>query len=215
MGADFVGTIDVDEFFWCASGDLAAEVRAQGTDAIECGRVTLVQRREQVEIAPDLLLTMNARVDRPTVPLGELKDYVEMRRASFVEGTFPPKWIFRPEPGVRLEHGMHHLFDFTGTRARSTAIEILHAPLRAKDVFAQRAEHGRRADELGLPPRISWQSRWWRDRFEAGEIDEEWAANSYRDERIDVYGRERQLVRDDRLRDLADRWIGDRRLALR
>jgi len=70
-----------------------------------------------------------------------------------------------------------------------------------------KADTGRRADEAGYLPGEMWHLRRWLRLRDEGALEAEWSANSYARDHIEVYGAQRPLAFDSRLRDIAIRWI--------
>ncbi|MGZ7031527.1 MAG: glycosyltransferase family 2 protein [Thermoanaerobaculia bacterium] len=209
-GADWIVPIDSDEFWWTESGDLQHELSRVSAAAVECDVVQFIQCRGEIARSSRSLLTMTRRVEAPVGPLSEVHHLVESKRAAFVEVAFPTKWITRAGPAVEILQGAHQISGVAGPRARTHAIECLHAPLRARWVFEDRAGHGRRNDMLEANPELGWQSRRWRRIAEESDVDREWAANSYDDDdTLDVYGTRKRVVVDLRLRNCVAPWIED------
>jgi len=83
----------------------------------------------------------------------------------------------------------------------NSGLAILHAPLRSRATLDKKAEHGRRHDEAGDPPGIGWHVRRLARLQAEGALDKEWAANSYSDGYLDVYGSQHAVIWDSTLRD--------------
>jgi hypothetical protein len=120
---------------------------------------------------------------------------------------YPPKWVTRVCSTVEIGAGNHLISGVEGPHEDTNMIVCLHAPLRARSILDAKADTGRRADEAGYPPGEMWHLRRW-DRLRGeGALEAEWSANSYARNHIDVYGTQRPLVFDSRLRDIAMQWI--------
>lgn len=150
---------------------------------------------------PGALLTMTRRVPEPVVPAKSCRELVESQRIAYLEVGYSAKWISRPRAVIEIWRGNHHVRAINGLRKECDEIVCLHAPLRSRRVLESKAEQGRRLDEVGVPEDEAWHVRRWSQLEREGKLDLEWAANSYRDGHLDVYGERRRLVFDPRLRD--------------
>jgi glycosyltransferase involved in cell wall biosynthesis/uncharacterized protein (DUF3084 family) len=208
-GADWVLPIDADEF-WVGADGASLRGALAGTDAsaLQVQLVNFAQRREQTAAEPAGLLHLTRRPPLPVGPIERIRELVEGQEIGFVESLYPPKWISRASPTLGIGMGNHELSGLDGPWQSTDRIVCFHAPLRARDVLAAKmADHGRRAAELGEDGDLWWQAHRWRRLHAAGELDREWAANSYCDDRLDVYGKPRPVVFDPRLRDLMAPWV--------
>lgn len=229
MGVDWVVNIDGDEFWWTPGGDLRAVLARTGASVLRCEVVNLVQRRDVRARSPQALLTITRRVSGTRGTLEDARRLVEAGEIAYVEMNHPVNCLARPGPGIIVHGGAHHIDGVDGPVIDTPEIVCLHAGLRAREVLEKKAEHGRRVDELGLPPDISWHVRRWARLDAAGELEAEWAANSWRDEGpgvLDLPSGPRPLVVDTRLADavrpfittpprrswrsLATRWLAGR-----
>ena len=209
-GAQWVLPIDADEFWHVPGGRLRNVLDdARGTGALEVEVVNFVQRREQEALDARGLLTMTRRVPAPIGAAGEAADLVESGRIAFVEISYPPKYVSRACIALQIGQGNHHVSGTDGPITKSGAIVCLHAPLRARDALAiGKVEQGRRIEEVNHYLRQAWHVRRWRRLADEGAIDAEWAANSYRDDCLDVYGQRHQLTLDTTLRDVVAPYVG-------
>jgi glycosyltransferase involved in cell wall biosynthesis len=208
-GARWVLPIDADEF-WHVPGGRLRDVLDDAADAgaLEVEVVNFVQRREQESLDTRALLTMTRRVPTPVGSSGEASELVESGRISFVECRYPPKCISRASIALQIGQGNHSVTGTDGPLRKTAAIVCLHAPLRARAALAvQKVEQGRRVEEVNHYLRQAWHVRRWRRLADEGGIDAEWAANSYRDDCLDVDGARHPLAIDARLRDLVEPWI--------
>lgn len=196
-GAEWVLPIDADEFFVSSRG--LAEVLADTQAAVlEVQVVNFVQRRRRRKPTPRGLLTMDRR---PEVPLASLRarPLVHAGRRALVEIEWEPSIIVRPSPALWIEKGNHRACNADGPTERRKDVTVLHAPLRARAVLAERAEHGRRIVEAGEPTSYGWHLRDLpTDRRSTRAL---WAANSTLGGSLHVGGVRRPLVRDRRLAD--------------
>ena len=206
-GADWVVPIDVDEFWWAPHGNFR-DVLAQSTaGAIRVESVNFIQRRDQERASPEALLYMTRRVAQPIGPVERCEELVESRQIAYVEIMHPPKWISRPSATIELAAGNHAVSGIDGPYQETDEIICLHAPLRSRPALEAKREHGKRVEEVGVPQGQSWHVlRWLRLQAESG-LNEEWAANSYVGDSIDVYGTQHPVIFDSMLRDVVAPWI--------
>ena len=122
-----------------------------------------------------------------------------------------PKWISRARASTEIAMGDHSVQGVPEPRVKTHEIVCLHAPLRARSAwFSKAVDQGARVRELDLTPGDWWQARRWYELATLGELEPEWRANSYADDRLDVYGVSHEVVFDSRLRDLVKPWINTR-----
>jgi hypothetical protein len=138
---------------------------------------------------------------RPWVRGGEASIEVPEGRCAFIEAPFISKLIAPALAGLKFDMGNHRVFGITAPERRAMDIEILHLPLRARTILAQRIED--------FEPRIApmrntdvfgWQSLYFKRCQERGTLEREWRANSQRHSALDIDGRSVPLIPDDRLR---------------
>jgi len=208
-GADWIVPVDADEFWWTSQGDLRTQLAEVDATAINCGVVHFVQRRDVDRPCSQGLLTMTRRPEIEVGTLIEAHELVRSRRAAFVEVPFPSKWIVRSSPALEIRRGSHEVSGVRGRSVQTNEIQCLHAPLRAKSVLSGRVDQSEQPEVLDIDPEIGWQMRWFRAAAAEGTLEEEWAANSYNNEALDVYGLKRPLIEDRRLREICSRWICD------
>jgi Methyltransferase domain/Glycosyl transferase family 2 len=208
-GAEWVVPIDADEFWHVPNGCLRDVLDdAAGAGALEVEVVNFVQQRSQDGLAPEALLTMTRRVPEPVGASGEANVLVESGRIGFVEIRYPPKYVSRGSIAVQIAQGNHSVSGTGGPARPTTAIRCLHAPLRARAALErQKVESGRPVHEVSDYLRHTWQLRRWRRLAAQGKLEAEWAANSYLDECLDVYGDKHPVVVDATLRDILAPWI--------
>jgi glycosyltransferase involved in cell wall biosynthesis len=208
-GAQWVLPTDADEFWHVPGGRLRDVLDdAPDTGALEVQVVNFVQRREQDVRDVRGLLTMTRRVPAPVGTAGEAEDLVASGQIAFVEIRYPPKYVSRACIALQIGQGNHQVSRTDGPVKTSGAIVCLHAPLRARDALAiGKVEQGRRIEEVNHYLRQAWHVRRWRRLADEGAIDAEWAANSYRDDCLDVYGEPHRLSVDTTLRDVVAPWI--------
>lgn len=208
-GARWVLPIDADEFWHVPNGrlqDILDDSAEAG--ALEVEVVNFVQRREQDVADARALLTMTRRVAAPVGSAGEAPELVESGRIAFVECRYPPKYVSRASIALGIGQGNHLVSGIDGPIRKTAAIVCLHAPLRARAALAGgKVEQGRRVAEVNHYLQQAWHVRRWRRLAEEGGIDREWAANSYREDSLDVYGVRRPLVIDTTLSDVLAPWV--------
>jgi predicted O-methyltransferase YrrM len=208
-GAEWVLPTDADEF-WHVPGGRLDEVltEATGVGALEAEVVNFVQHRLEHDLTPGVLLTMTRRVAEPVGTSGEADILVEANRIGFVEIRYPPKCVSRGSIALKVAQGNHSVTGTGGPTRPTAALLCLHAPLRSRASLArQKVEPGRPLDEIEDYLRQTWQLRRWRRLATDGLLEAEWAANSYLDDCLDVYGEKHPLVIDTTLRDLVAPWI--------
>ena len=207
-GADWIIPIDVDEFWYAPGGDLRGVLEACSAGGLEAQVTNFIQRRDQIRAEPSGLLHMTRRAPIPVGALEWIQELVEKKQNSYVEVTFPPKWISRAADSVEIAMGSHAVSGLSAPLESTDEIVCLHAPLHAQCVLEAKAkDHGKRVLELDLGLHGWWQADRWRRVSEAAELKKEWLANSYADERLDVYGQVHPVVYDPRLRDLVRPWV--------
>jgi glycosyltransferase involved in cell wall biosynthesis len=213
-GADWVMSIDADEFWQPQRDDLPRILAGTAADILRVEVVNFIQRREQVSASPQGLLHAIRRVPLPRGPAERCQEMVEGRQIGFVEMMYPTKVIARATPGMQVNAGTHTVSGVRGEMQETDAIACLHLPLRARSLLRSKAEQGQRVEQAGWRPGEAWHVRRWQRMTGDEAIDAEWAANSYRGDWLDVYGEPHALMVDTRLRDAVRPWvapsIGDR-----
>ena len=206
-GADWVVPIDADEFWWAPEKNFREVLALSKAGAIRVQVANFIQRRDQKQALPRALLHMTRRIEQPIGPPERCQKLVESRQIAFVEMMYPPKWISRASETIGIAAGNHEVSGVEGSYEDTDEIICLHAPLRSRSALEAKADVGRRQEEAGWPDGMGWQaSRWRRLQIEGG-LDEEWAANSYVGNCIDVHGTRRQVNFDSTLRDVVAAWI--------
>jgi glycosyltransferase involved in cell wall biosynthesis len=206
-GADWVLPIDADEFWDATNRDLREVLERSNAGALRVQIVNFIQRREQRNTSPLALVHMTRRAPQPIGPVECCQDLVESHQIAYVEMMYPSKWISRACSTSEIKAGNHSVTGVEGACEDTDMIVCLHAPLRARSILDAKADTGRRADEAGYPPGEMWHLRRWDRLRDEGALEAEWSANSYARNHIDVYGTQRPLVFDSRLRDIAMRRI--------
>ena len=207
-GADWVVPIDADEFWWAPGGNFRDVLEKSEAGALEVEVVNFIQRRAQTQASPDALLRMTRRAPDPVGPLGQAQELFESRKHAFVELMTYPKWISRARASTEIAMGDHGVKGVPEPREKTAEIVCLHAPLRARSTWFNKAvDQGTRVRELDLTPGDWWQARRWYELATLGELEPEWRANSYADGHLDVYGASHKVVFDPRLRDVVKPWI--------
>ncbi|HVT45799.1 MAG TPA: class I SAM-dependent methyltransferase [Thermoanaerobaculia bacterium] len=215
QGADWVVPIDADEF-WHTPGRSLREILAESSaGAIAVDVVNFIQSREQRFSGRQALLTMTRRPPRPCGPISEIERLVTSRQIGFVEIEYPPKHLARASPGIRIGQGNHSIHFSAGETEWSDAIVCLHAPLRSLQQLETKIDRHRPEAELHDYLKLSWHTRRWRRLADEERLDEEWAANSYEDDVLDLPGKKRLTVFDTTLRDLVAPWIDQTKFAPR
>jgi len=204
-GADWIVPIDADEFWYAPGGSFRSVLEESEAGALRAPGVNFIQRREQVESTPDCLLHMTRRIREPVAaergnrkPVAHL---VESRQIASVEIEPVTKWISRPTAHIEMFRGNGRVEGVPGLKRVTDGIVRLHAILRSQARFKAKAEGGERSKEAGSKPNQSSHLVRWKRLRDEGQLDQEWAANSYAGGFLDVYGVQRETVFDPTLRD--------------
>ena len=204
-GADWVVPIDADEFWWNASGNLKDPLADTPAEALQVEVLNFIQQRGRLENSPEALLDITRRTPEPVGPIDQMRRLVEAEEHAYVEMMHPAKWIARASSQLEIGLGNHTLSGITGPTVFTDRIVCLHAPLRSRGSLENLARAARRAAESGN--RLAWHWFRWQRLAAEGELDREWAANSYDQDGLDVFGKTHAVVVDLRLRDAAARWL--------
>jgi len=179
-GIDWVVPVDADEF-WDPGPDGFGGVLADRPEAaLEVPVHNFVQDRGVLALSGGNLSTMTARVHPSRLHGPGAGDAVRAGTIGYVEMDYPPKWVVRAGPDLVIHKGAHGIDGFDGPLAAATSITCLHAPLRARDVLASKAEQGRRSAALDPDPETAWHLRRWVTLEAEGRLEDDWAANSFR-----------------------------------
>ena len=206
-GADWVVPLDADEFWHAPGGDLRKVLRDADAGVLRAQAVNFIQRQRQRESSPDALSYMTRRAASPVGPPSYAQSLVESRRIAFVEKAYPQKCICRPTAVVEIETGHHSISGADGRRIRTEEIVCLHAPMRSRAALAERIHSAGRAAAAGRNPNQGRNRLRLAALQDEKAIDAEWAANSYEDGFLDVYGEKHPVVFDPRLRDAVSPFI--------
>lgn len=113
-----------------------------------------------------------------------------------------PKVISRTAPEIGLVKGASRVDGVNGDVADTGELRILHAPLRSHEGLEARSlSAARRRPSGSTSSGPGWHARRWNKLRDEGRLEEEWAANSYAEDCLDVYGETHPLVFDPTLRD--------------
>jgi glycosyltransferase involved in cell wall biosynthesis len=205
-GADWVVQIDADEFWYASGRNFRSVLESSGAGVLRAEVENFIQRRDQRESSPAALLHMTRRAASPVSPPSLAQDLVEIRKLGFVEKTYPRKCISRPTAEIEIEAGNHSVSGVDGEGRRTDELFCFHAPIRSKASLEERVRTATRPAEAGRKP---GQGRYRRllEGFDDEAVDLEWAANSYEDDHLDVYGDRHEVVFDPRLRDAVSPFI--------
>jgi glycosyltransferase involved in cell wall biosynthesis len=200
-GADWVVPFDADEFWYAPAGDFRGVLGGSRAGVLAAPAVNFVQRRGQRESSPTALLHMTRRSASPVGPPGHGQALVESHEIAFVEKMYPPKCVCRPTEQVEIETGHHKIYNANGSKEDTDDIICLHAPIRSRMALHERVRSAARAAEAGRKKGQGRNRRRLAELRDESEIEQEWAANSYRNGHLDVYGKRHPVVFDSRLRD--------------
>lgn len=215
-GADWIIPFDVDEFWHLPGTDLRSllpMMQDSGIGAIQAQVHNFIQWRGQRDSTPGCLLNMTQRAVKVYADHSEVS-LVKERRISFVEAYFPPKWIFRSSPELRMQKGNHLVEGVIGDKVETDHAVVLHAPIRSFHRLIKKAQHAARIKGTFVKPGDSWHTFRWDDIMNENQLEAEWRANSYDEHGLDVYGTPRLVVPDFPLRNVLRpllRWPWDRR----
>ena len=170
-GADWVLPIDADEFWYAPAGDFRGVLRDAKAGVLAVQAINFIQRRRQRESSPTAPLYMTRRAASPVGPPGHGQTLVEAHEIAFVEKMYPPKCV------------------------------CLHAPIRSRMALRERIRSAGRAAEAGRKKGQGRNRRRLAGLQDDSAIDQEWAANSYEGDFLDVYGEKHPVLFDPRLRD--------------
>jgi glycosyltransferase involved in cell wall biosynthesis len=207
-GADWVLPLDADEFWWAPDSTIRSVLERTAAGALRIQLITFVQRREQIADTTGGLLTMTRRVEQPIGSVDEIAALVDSNEIAFVEHKYAPKWLPRARASLAIGWGNHTLTGAKEPLADCNEIVCLHAAIRSRAVLERKVDAARPAEDLAEYLTQAWHVRRWRRIAKESRLEEEWKANSYLDDRLDVYGHVHPLVTDYRLRDLVAPWLG-------
>lgn len=199
-GAEWVLPIDADEFWWAPAKNFKTVLQESAAGALQVQIVNFIQRREQQDACPAALQHMTRRAILPSCTPEQAVELVQAHEIGFVEFPYPPKCISRASISLQIGQGNHSVAGVAGPQEATDEIVCLHAPLRARAVLESKVDHGRRAEEVAQYLVQAWHVRRWRRLAEGGQLDREWAANSYEDDHLDVYGHRHPVIFDPSLK---------------
>jgi len=206
-GADWVVPVDADEFLHCRGGKLKDVLARTGADVLRARIIDFIQRREQRLPSPEALLHMTRRVAEPLPRSDRVREAVAANRSSYVEMARVSRCISRTGDHIEIAPGGHQVAGVEGPLEETEELVFLHTPLPSLAKLEAKALIAERAAETFVP-RAYWHvSRWQELRGVSGGLEQEWAANSYADEHLDVYGSLHPVIFDPTLRDLLAPWL--------
>jgi len=205
-GADWILPVDADEFWRAPFSSLRRVLEHCRESALRVDLANFIQRRDQMENTPGALLSMTRTAARPLGSMEAGEELVESEQIAYVEHCYHYKWLFRGAEALQIGWGNHVLSGLTGTWRATEEIECLHAPLRSFAALLTKLDVDRSATEIGEYFAVAWHLRRWRRLAAEGRLEAEWKANSYLDDQLDVFGRKRPVVVDDRLREAVEPW---------
>lgn len=200
-GAAWVVPIDADEFWYAPKGGFRKVLEETKANVLVAQVLNFIQRREQSESSPDALLHMTRRTSSPVGPPGHGQGLVESQHIGFVEKMYPPKCISRPTEEIEIETGHHKIYGVDGPKVETEEVLCLHAPMRSRTALRERVESASRAAAAGRKPGQGRNRRRLAELDGENAVEQEWAANSYQNNHLDVYGEKHPVLFDPRLRD--------------
>ena len=199
-GADWIVPFDADEFWFAPVREFREVLARSKAAALRAQVIHYIQAREQLRRSPEALLTMNRRASW-TVGPPDGRALVEAQQIGYVEAMYLPKWISRASANLEIDTGNHSAGNLAGKPETTAELVCLHAPIRSRDTLVQKAAQSLRLEEAGRPAADGWHTHRVRRLLEEDAIDAEWAANSYENDALDVYGTRRPVAFDPTLRD--------------
>jgi glycosyl transferase family 2 len=200
-GADWIVPFDADEFWYAPCRPFRQVLASSNAGALRAQVLHYIQAREQSRRSPEALLTITRRAPRTIGPPDHGRALVEAQKIGYVEAMYSPKWISRVSMNLEISAGNHSAGNLAGQPETTMELVCLHAPIRSRDTLVLKAAQSRRLEAARRPPADGWHTHRVRRLLEEGSIDAEWAANSYKDDALDVYGTQRPVVFDPTLRD--------------
>jgi glycosyltransferase involved in cell wall biosynthesis len=207
-GADWVAPVDADDFWYPLRNDFKSTLANSSASVLRVQHIDFVQRREQSESSFDNLCYMTRKVAEPIQRREGYEDLLAANQISYIELGRMPKTISRSSEDIRMVKGAHRV-DGVDSRVQETdEIVLLHAPLRSLAQLEAKADTAiRRGSKGALTSGRGWHARRWQRLKEEGSLELEWAANSYENDCLDVYGKPHPLVYDPALRDAVASFI--------
>jgi cell division protein FtsL len=206
-GADWIVPFDADEFWYAPCRGFREVLASSKAGALRAQVIHYIQAREQLEGSPEALLSITGRAPRPIGPPDHGRALVEERKIGYVEAMYSPKWINRATADLQIGAGNHSATTLLGAPETTIELACLHAPIRSREKLALKAAWSRRLESAGWAQEDGWHCRRAQRLVEEDSIDAEWAANSYKDDALDVYGSRRQVVFDPTLRDAVEPFV--------
>ena len=207
-GADWVAPVDADDFWYPLRNDFKSTLASSSASVLRVQHIDFVQRREQRESSFDDLCYMTRKVAEPIQRREGYEALLAANQISYIELARLPKTISRSSEDIAMVKGAHRV-DGVDSRVQETdEIVLLHAPLRSLAQLEAKADTAiRRGSKGTLTSGRGWHARRWRRLKEEGSLELEWAANSYENDCLDVYGKPHPLVYDAALRDAVASFI--------
>ena len=199
-GADWIVPFDADEFWYAPTRPFREVLASSKAGALRAQVIHYIQAREQLARSPEALLTMTRRTSW-TIGPPDGRALVEAQKIGYVEAMYLPKWISRASVNLDIGAGNHRAGNLVAKPETTAELVCLHAPIRSRDTLVQKATQSRRLEAARRPAADGWHTHRVRRLLEEDSIDAEWAANSYKDDALDVYGTRRPVVFDPTLRD--------------
>ncbi len=201
-GADWVAPVDADDFWYARRNDLRGVLENTSASVLRVQHIDFVQRREQLEPSFDELCYMTRRVPETIQRYGDYEDLLGSNQISYIELARMPKTISRSSGDIRMVKGAHRVKGIDSPIVESDEMVLLHAPLRSLRHLEIKADTAvRRGLQGALTSGRGWHARRWQKLKEEGSLQREWAANSYENDSLDVYGVQHPVIYDPMLRD--------------
>ena len=202
-GFQLIIPFDADECWNIALGEVARSMRRRAVNVICAPVVNYIQSRTVLRTDFGAWRHATRRVPRCYNPAHHVSTVMRNERLAFVEHAFPRKVLLAPPPGTRVHivKGNHRV-EFEGAKvANRRNFACLHLPLRAAAELDKRAvDYRLRHKQFRVDPTGGQRLEHWAEMLASGNIQREWAANSYdEDGMLDVYGERRPTIEDTRM----------------
>lgn len=187
-GADWVVPLDADEFLDLNRIKLEKVLNSSSDAAVEMKIFNYVQNRRVINRKMHGIFSMVFVAKRRGSRTKAMK-LVSAGKIGFVEMVYPPKYMWRADPELKIEKG-NHGGSVTLPKDLKT-VRLNHVPMRNRDSIKTRTKRINRIEE-GASPTNSWHLR----RLADVDSAEEWERNSAKFGHLHVSGVRRRLEFD-------------------
>jgi glycosyltransferase involved in cell wall biosynthesis len=173
LGASWLLPTDADEFHWLKVPLRTLDVRGVGAWELQ---VTNFVQLERVRHESDRSLRTMCFSAVPLGSIEEARKIVTAGKIAFVQSRYPQKLALRAAKDLIIFKGNHSADRLAGEVRKASAIEILHAPMRAGDAVYKRIESAKRLNAAN--PEESWHLKRLLEFNRGDQIEGEWHKNS-------------------------------------